>query len=331
MNKLSLVVKLSCLALGIMSAVLMAQKAFGFTFNDDFVEALKGVESFVGAVVWPFELLLVRPAVKWLHEQGLVFELHSHWRQIFVLLWLYFGSYARAHMGKGLLTAFVWLRAGIIALVFGALAGTVPLSHPAVFWWPAAGYFLSEAVISVWEAWGVRHFRSFDFRVFARHGLIALALAVSCALAAAFMRTVPLASNPAVFWWPFLLFNLYSARRILFLHYPLQLGGPGVFAAIPVYGVFAVRLVPAFNLLFEASPSPGLASFAAVVAIEGGSILVTGMFQAKVWWRKSRFMGSNFWREMWLHDTPARISLDVLSVLGGATAIIYIAHELTRL
>ena len=320
MSSVSLALRLAGIALGIASAVLMGQKAFGFTFDNDFIEALRGVENFVGTVVWPFELLLVKPAVKWLHEQGFVFELQSHWRQGFVLLWLYLASIARAGAGQtAQLTAFAWLRAVLIAGTFGVLAGTVPLSDTAVFWWPVSGYFLAVAIDYAWNTTFGRYKGWTWSGQFGRDGLLSLVLAVCCILAAVYRETVPFASNPAIFWSPFLVLSLY------YVGLAASEGGffwPQVIGAA-VYAALAARLVAPLNLLLETSPSPGLASLAAVVVIEGGVRILIGAYHRNG-------DGDAFWQK-WLGDRTTRVGLDMLFVLGGATAIIYVAHQMAQL
>jgi hypothetical protein len=81
--------------------------------------------------------------------------LNPHWKSTFVLLWLLFGSFARAlapHSGRaGTALNLVW--GALCALIGAVAAGGAPLSHQGVFWWPWLSVFLWN---SGRQAWGAR-------------------------------------------------------------------------------------------------------------------------------------------------------------------------------
>jgi hypothetical protein len=148
--KFSTILRLAAIALGIVSATIMAQRGFEISFDEDFLGFLDWVGGIVSVPLAPLGALIVRL----LHSLGVEIELQEHWKYAFVLMWLLFGSFARANAAAELpgLAAFVFVWGGFCALLSGVLAGTVPLSDPGVFWWPLACLGLFTVGPPAWVA-----------------------------------------------------------------------------------------------------------------------------------------------------------------------------------
>jgi hypothetical protein len=152
--KFSTILRLAAIALGIVSATIIAQRGFEIRFNEDILRFFEMVGEITGLIVTPFELILIRPALRLLATWGYQIELQEHWKYAFILLWLFTGSLARAtasarHPGWA---AFAWIWGGFCALLAGVLAGTVPLSDPGVLFRPFACFFLFFVGASAWRA-----------------------------------------------------------------------------------------------------------------------------------------------------------------------------------
>lgn len=333
--KLGTIARLALIALGIASAVLAAHSAFGIRFSEDFVLFLGIVRDAIGFIVTPFELLIVNPVVRWLHEQGLVFELRDHWRNAFVLLWLFNASAMRANASPSLIfdgagvrltirISIRWAWAALAALLGGALAGTVPLDHLAVLWWPVAAYYLFES--------GDSFIYAFRDRPAAAAGPLAagaLALAFAALFAALAIGSVepPAAAGyPPLFWWPVAAaLGLTLCRILTYNWWPdvsvLLANAALVFVLGAVAGALAFGIVrgPAW-LAFGHSPSPGLANLAAFVAVLAAIRLLGGL-------SIPRGDGASYLQRLF-DDPDTRVALDVFAVLGGAAIIVYLAHLL---
>lgn len=154
-----------------------------------------------------------------------------------------------------------------------------------------------------------------------------------CALLTSVLAgTAPL-SDPLVFYWPlagFLLFasvrntdenigTLYRKR----LPIPPFAGVAKFLAAITLFLllILLLTLIP-IGLppipFFANSPSPGLATLTAFAAMVGMACVIAALIML-------RGEGSTFLQK-WLGDPNARLGLDILSVLGGAAAIVYLAR-----
>lgn len=312
--------RLSAIALGIASATLLAHSAFGIRFNEDFLLFLAVVRRIVGGIALPFELLLVRPVVGWLHEQGFVFELRDHWRNAFVLLWLFNVSASRAFSPLSLIlgggaalrvrVAFRWAWAALAALLGGTLAGTVPLDHQAVLWWPVSAFFLY----------------TLGGRASLLQGALGIAFAIPFGvLALGWVEPFAIAGHPPLFWWPVAAFFAFlGVGRLVW-----ALQGWAVathlaaavlsFALAAVAGLLAVGVLPGPAwLAFEHSPSPGLANLTAFVAVLAAWFLFDALIDPE--------MGGVGLLKRMFDSRSARTGLDVLAVLGGAAIITYLAH-----
>lgn len=192
--KPAIIVRLILIALGVASATLLAHSAFGIRFNEDFLLFLDVVRDTIGVVVLPFELLIVKPGVRWLHEQGWVFVLYPHWKSAFVLMWLFFAATSRSDMDQKEWGdfAFMWFWAGASALVAGVMSGTVSQDHPAVLWWPMAGVLVFLTGRLVWRRALYHEGRSFARSFAFGMALSFCVLIVFFALAAIGIIPIPL-------------------------------------------------------------------------------------------------------------------------------------------
>jgi hypothetical protein len=312
--------------LGIASATLLAHSAFGMRFNEDFLLLLKVVENTVGTILFPIELLVVTPLMGWLQEQGMALNLYPHWRYAFVLLWLYFGSELRAvaplslitagdSVGVSIATLCRWAWAAATALTGGILAGTVPISDPAVFWWPVMSYFLSmggdSAILAFfWEK---------QVRTLAPSAMLVATLA---ALALGWIVPIALSGQPSLFWWAVAAYFAYVALIHLLTTdqdgsawaYPIMLLAIAALAATLAYG-----LIPEpYWLKFNSSPSPGLSNLAAWIAVVASLNILCGMLFAEE--------SADGYLNSLISDNRIYIALGVLTVLGGSATIVYIAQ-----
>lgn len=315
------IVRLLAIALGIMSATAMAVNGFEVPVNQGLMDVLEGVRELVGTIVWPFEKLIVMPVVNWLHAQGARFDLYAHWKTAFVLLWLYFAAFSRAAVATGYSlgrTVYVWLLSGVCALAGGVLAGTAPLSHPAVFWWPASALLFSDIALRAMNAArGSGDLRITWLTYFAPVALAYFAVAAFCALMAASVRTLPLASEPSVFWWPFLALQLiYVAEQAAYwgrINWP-----SGLVAA--VFVLLAVQAAPKVNLLVETSNSPGLATLVLVISISAGLVIL---------WTVANPDGKgDTYQQKILNSAGTRMGIDILAVLAGTVFTVWLGHTL---
>jgi len=322
----STIFRIAVILLGIASAVLMAHSAFGIRFNEDFLLFLAVVRDIVGVVVLPFELLIVVPVVRFLHEHGLAFELRDHWRHAFVLLWLYNASATRAFAppslifngGNAVRIVLRWASAALAALLGGALAGTVSLEHPAVLWWSVAAFFLY---------WGADNFIFFiwDRSSHAWPGIISIAFAVPfAALALGWVGSPVTGDHLSLFWWPAVSWFAFLAAGSLIegaegrRSAELAIGMLWLaFAAVSVAFALGVVQGPAW-LAFEHSPSPGLANLAAFVVVVAASLLPLALLDPDE--------GDGSFLERVLRSAAAQTAFDIFAVLGGAMFIVYLAY-----
>lgn len=335
------ITRITAILFGIASAVLLARSAFGIRFNEDFMRFLDIVRDIIGVVVTPFELLIVKPIVRWLHDQGFAFELRDHWRNAFVLLWLFTASEARSRTSRPVgppasvadlmhyYPARVWMWGALAALLGGVLAGTVPLHHPAVLWWPVATFFLYWSVDRFLLAGG------YSFRQNVTHGMLAFAFAAAFAsLALGWLDAPTFAGHPALFWWPVAawLFD-HAAGHVVWTSKSAHKTRGLVLAALDL-GIAAAAVALALGILqgpgwlaFEHSPSPGLANLAAFVTIFAALYMLSG-FLYIAFYSLPIPRHDTFLRQ-WLDFPDTRQALDIFAVLGFAAVIVYVAHLLS--
>lgn len=314
--------------LGVAALVGLARSGLGFQFREDFLFLLDAVDNLLGGLTWPFEVFIVRPVVRYLHEQGFLFELREHWHNAFVVLWLFNVRFSRtwyppnfqlvgtAGIPVVLEITFRWMLAAFTALLGATLAGTVPLHHPAVLWWSVAAHFLFRAGDDFMTTW----FQQLVSE--AVGGALALTLAVAFVFLALGVIDLPTSAGyrPALFWWPTAAYFLYlTGMAIPHWQSPVVAAlSVLTFTIAAVTIVLGVGLLPGPELLtFEGSPSPGLASLAAFVVIVAVWILIAAVLLMQ-------FKVDRPLLELWIDR--ASVGIDILSVLGGAAAIVYLAH-----
>jgi hypothetical protein len=329
------IVRLIAIVLGIGSATLLAHSTLGVHFNERFLLFLKLVENTVGFVVLPFELLLVDPIIRWLNESGFSFQLLPHWKNAFVLLWLFFAADARAiaplyllkyttqvslsdGIGIAFIVVFSWFLAALAALVGGGLAGTVSVDHPTVFWWPVVTYFLyrssHQLIFATFEIGGATLL----------HGILWLLTAVPfVALALGWIDLSSSTGRPALFWWAVGGYFSSLAITVLIL-------GPQNFRQ-PMLAFLAVGFAASSSALalgvvatpgwldFRYSSSPGLANLAAFIIVVAAWYALRAILAPDTDDLESYF-------ESVFNDDSMRTALDVFAVLGGAAIIVYLAN-----
>ncbi|MEQ1754693.1 MAG: hypothetical protein ABL973_11230 [Micropepsaceae bacterium] len=318
-----LALRMIAILLGVAAAVGLAQSSLGFRFPEEFLPLLERVDDLIGVFTWPFGIFLER-VVRYLQEQGFAFELHDHWHGVFVLLWLFNGSFSRnlntppnfriaaADMRDLLGFAPAWIWAAVTAFLGSAFAGTVPLQHPAVLLWPIAAFFL---------------FRAGDNLMIASRGVVkelvgagfALTLAtLFTLLAVGVIDTSAIAGNhSAQIWWPTSAYFLYVASS------GIPYSGVRATAAL-AFTVAAIALACALGTLptpawlhFDGSPSPGLATLLAFIVIIAVWILIQSLLLLE-------FKGGHALLDSW--SGGASVGIDILLVLGIATTFIWFAR-----
>lgn len=322
------------IALGIASVTLMATEVSSLTINERFATALKAVEAFVGTVVYPFEELIVAPAVRFFREQGYVFELRTHWHNAFVLLWLYSASYTRAvapisdiRIGDARSVAVAarrlmrWAWVTLASLAGGALAGTVPIDSPAVLWWPVAAFFATWAGNFFIDA-------IFDWsRSDALRGVAVLPVPTAFVLLALERVALPtVGDHPLLFCWPVAAWFLFWAIGAVVASrfdpspkYKLR-SVIGLAAAIP-FALLALGALPVpEEFAFKTLESPGLVNLAAFVVVIAAWYALLALFAPDTQ------DGPRFTR--WRNSHPAKAAVDTFVVLGVAATIVYLAHLL---
>lgn len=312
--------------LGVAAAIGLARSGLGFRFRHDFLFLLDALDWLVGPFTWPFDVFIVRPLARYLHEQGVLFELREHWRNAFVLLWLFNSRFLRAQFPSSfqlvitsgtpdaLVISFRWIWAGLTALLAGVLAGTVPLAHPAVLWWSAAGYFLFRAGDDVLTTYFLK------LTTEARGGVLALVLSSAFALLALDLIDLPMIpkSASALFWWPTAGYFLYLTG-LASPHWqsPMIAAMSALTFAIAAMAIaFGIGIAPTPEwLAFEASPSPGLLNLVVFVAIIAVWILVEALLLIQ---------GGRSLFKLW--TARAGLGIDILFVVGVATIMVWLAR-----
>jgi hypothetical protein len=337
-NRLNLVAvaKGAAIFFGIASAVLLAQNGFGIKFNEDFLVFLKVVENTVGAIVFPFDLLVVGPVLHWLRDQGWTIQLYAHWHYAFVLIWLYFSSDTSVYappsllsgnlgLGELVLSAIRWIWAAFTALVGAALAGTVPLDDPAVLWWPIAAYFVFNGGDTLIYALARNQFMATEgtARESYSEGFAELIFFVPATFFALGWATPPvLEGHPPVFLWAVAAYFGSMALRTLLA---VVDGKTSIAWAALLLSVFLVLVALALGVLptsswfdFKDLLSPGLANLTAVVVCMAVWHVCLALLIPEV--------GDASYFERVVQDGNLSVAVNVLTVLGGAATISYLAR-----
>ena len=168
--------------LGILSVVMLAKYV---VLHGDFVSPLQLMLDFYEKLThaifgWAEPLIdrILRPAREYL---SLDLHLKPHWKHVFVLLWLYFGTYARVYWSKGekLSAAFSIPCGFVLALLASTLAGSINdetvASGAVVFFLPIAAMILFEYGISLFN-WFFANIMGLEFRALMRFTFIQFAL-----------------------------------------------------------------------------------------------------------------------------------------------------------
>jgi hypothetical protein len=140
-----LVLRIALILLGIMSATLMGQEAFGAQWSERFLAVLAVIRDAVGTLVAPLDLLVVQPGLRILRSWGVDITLHDHWKHVFVLMWLVLGAWAKFQTAAQPTLAFrifnfVW--GFVCAAAAGVASGTAEYHERALLFWPLAALCL---------------------------------------------------------------------------------------------------------------------------------------------------------------------------------------------
>jgi hypothetical protein len=181
--KMSTILRLPLIALGIVSTMIIAQRELDITFNDAVMDFLRNVNGIVSVFTDPIEDRLIHPVVRWLQQFRPDIELQLHWKYVFVLLWLFFGSYAKAFATRQrpIYTIILFLWSAFCALLGGILSGVAPLSSSVKIDEPIACFMLFILGISVWRATFERTKGKTWFGEFGFWGVFQLVLVVGIA------------------------------------------------------------------------------------------------------------------------------------------------------
>lgn len=306
-------------ALGIMSAVLLARDGFKISLN----EYLDAIISAYDDTVTDIVLVVFEPSIKALFvnlRKWLDLDLHllPHWKHAFVLLRLFCSVRLRARIGNpvprgGIIRSVQaigrWAWTLFAALLGGALAGTVPLEQPALLWWATSAYFLMLTGDELIDA---------RYRL-AYRGALSMIVAFLCCMAFAAMAISGSALPAATAHPPLFLWSVAAALVYLSAYYDGRRGSTETTVGLAFVAiVLALGLLPASEWLpFETSTSPGLAHLAMFIGVITALHLVPDIVIV---------LRSKFPFDFFLESRELRTAIDVFSVLGGAALIAYLAH-----
>jgi hypothetical protein len=248
------IVRIAAIALGIMSAVILARDGFNIALHE-YLDAVIQVydDAFKDIALIVFEPLIAAVFTLFRDWFDWHLQLYGHWKYCFTLTWLYLAACARTEAPKNKLWSNLW--GGCLALLVGVSSGVVPVTHWGVFLSPVLGtavYWLAA-----------------DFPT-----------QVRVAGVGGFLEGLPYGF---AVWF----------RRV---------------------GAFALLSLPVGHLGLS-SENSWLASLVAFVAILAAfHIWVTLWVSVRN--RRLDFFG----------DPDADTGVDIFAVLGGAAAIVYVAH-----
>lgn len=141
--------------LGAVSLMLLSVPALGLQFSGVFQSVIDDLASAFDRIFRPLEVLLIQPVIDWLFFVDL--HLQKHWHYVFVLLWLFNGTYARNipkhHSWQ--LRAILIFWSGFTALIAAASTGVMPLDSWAVLCWPLGGIVAFLAGVNVSGYWAL--------------------------------------------------------------------------------------------------------------------------------------------------------------------------------
>lgn len=148
--------RLLAIAAGVISAIVLARDEFRVPLRD-YLDAVATIyDDTVSAVT---QTLFV-PAIAVFFAElkralGVTLQLSDHWRHIFVLLWLYFGSFARSWQTippRLSFSVFFWIWGWCCAMLGSVAAGSGTSDGIGVLLWPVASVVLFGAGASVYQA-----------------------------------------------------------------------------------------------------------------------------------------------------------------------------------
>lgn len=143
---------------GVISLLILAWRGFDLSLSPALHDVLAVYENEMQRFFSLFEPAITASLVAVRALTGWEFHLQPHWKHVFVLLWLYFGAYARTAWVTGARGAAVYygVVGGVIALIAGVAAGTVSLgdatSNMGVAAFPIAGMIVFELAQNAWSA-----------------------------------------------------------------------------------------------------------------------------------------------------------------------------------
>lgn len=302
-------VRLLAIALGVMSALLLAKDGLNVAlsdFLDNVLNVYNGGLEYVALLVLGPAITAAFAALRDWFELSL--QLHPHWKHVTVLLWLHLGSAARHQDEYEGPHALNWILAAALAIIFGVTAGTAQLSHPSVFWWAGACMLLFEAVAAASRAafkrWPAHPTWWAQFSIM---GFPALLLGSWCVAEADLEGTTGAAGR----WFlPFAIYSIYLAL--------LPQGGWSGNIGQAFRGLLLLLLVmgvpTSITQLIQTSTNPGLAALVALVVADGVGALVAGLLHSG--------------EEGGISGHVAQTALDKLAVLGGAAFIVWLSNAL---
>jgi hypothetical protein len=321
--KLETIGRLLAIAMGIMSAVLLARDGFNIPLNEYLDAVIQTYDDTFKTIALTLFEPLIHAIFACLREYGWHLNLFEHWKYAFVLLWLFNASFSRgfATTPSGPeQTEYVfnfslrWIWAALTALFGGVMAGTVPIGDPSVFWWPIAAFFAYRL--------------GFDFLVNIHRGEFwSVSNTLSLTFATTFVYVASIhfdlsssGGNPSPFWWPVTAYFAYVAFSQADAGYALSKSSLALVFMLVCQGIAQAGISVPWWLDFSQSSSPGLVSLTAFV-----TILSTWYLLFSFLWPDLKDGG---FVERWLSSRLARIALDIFVVLGGAATTIYIGRML---
>ena len=151
------IVRIVAILFGALTAVHLARSGFDLLLDDVLKAIIDRADDFLKVV-----MVVIDPAIQGvlrsLRDWGFVVpDLLDHWRQVFVLMLLFFGAYVREITQKDAPARTLFLAgwATVTALVSSVAAGTANFEDVQLFIWPALGFFVFFVGARFWDAMSV--------------------------------------------------------------------------------------------------------------------------------------------------------------------------------
>jgi hypothetical protein len=140
------------LPLATLQIILITMKVMGWQYEVGFEQFMVVLGDFVS---WALRLEIIEAVIRdVLAGWNIVLpELGKHWHHVFVILWLFMGSFARL-LGSGespLVATGLFILAGFCSFVSAFAAGTMLVGSGAVLLWPFAGFFAFFVIFALLE------------------------------------------------------------------------------------------------------------------------------------------------------------------------------------